>query len=153
MTLTVEEPVSFASATFLGALQGVAEFLPISSSGHLALAQHFMGLEKLPLFFDLMLHVGTLAAVRGVVRGGVVEPLGPLPWPDGQEVLIVRAAEEVRREPPPSPAPALPPLRLPRRPALRRPDLRYLVRLAAAALFVFLVLMFCCGLHRLFTIW
>lgn len=63
MAPIVEEPVSFASATFLGALQGVAEFLPISSSGHLALAQHFMGLEKLPLFFDLMLHVGTLAAV------------------------------------------------------------------------------------------
>src|SRR5262245_4001282 len=63
MTDSVEAPLSFAAASFLGALQGLAEFLPISSSGHLSLAQFFMGLEMLPLFFDLMLHVGTLAAV------------------------------------------------------------------------------------------
>ena len=63
MTEPVEAPLSFAAASFLGALQGLAEFLPISSSGHLSLAQYFMGLEKLPLFFDLMLHVGTLVAV------------------------------------------------------------------------------------------
>lgn len=63
MTDAIEQPLSFAEAAFLGTLQGVAEFLPISSSGHLALSQYFMGLEKLPLFFDLMLHVGTLVAV------------------------------------------------------------------------------------------
>src|SRR3954470_21723348 len=83
MTSAVESPLSFAAATFLGALQGVAEFLPISSSGHLALAQNYMHLEDLPLFFDLMLHIGTLAAVvwhyRRILFGKQLEPNDDLP--------------------------------------------------------------------------
>lgn len=47
----------------LGVLQGVAEFLPISSSGHLTLAQHLFGLDEVPLLFDVFLHIATLAAV------------------------------------------------------------------------------------------
>lgn len=47
----------------LGLLQGIAEFLPISSSGHLALAQHIFGLTDLPLLFDVILHLATLLAV------------------------------------------------------------------------------------------
>ncbi len=47
----------------LGFLQGVAEFLPISSSGHLTLAQHLFGLDQVPLLFDVFLHLATLAAV------------------------------------------------------------------------------------------
>lgn len=47
----------------LGLLQGIAEFLPISSSGHLALAEHLFGLEEVPLLFDLFLHLATLLAV------------------------------------------------------------------------------------------
>lgn len=47
----------------LGILQGIAEFLPISSSGHLNVAQHLFGLEEVPLLFDIMLHLATLAAV------------------------------------------------------------------------------------------
>ena len=45
----------------LGVLQGIAEFLPVSSSGHLKVAQHFFGLGEVP--FDVMLHLATLAAV------------------------------------------------------------------------------------------
>lgn len=52
-------------ALFLGLLQGLGEFLPISSSGHLKLAEHFLDLphaeELLP--FDVLLHLGTLLAV------------------------------------------------------------------------------------------
>ena len=47
----------------LGALQGVAEFLPISSSGHLRLLQSFMGLQDVPLLFDVLLHLATLLVV------------------------------------------------------------------------------------------
>ncbi|NCB62430.1 MAG: undecaprenyl-diphosphate phosphatase [Clostridia bacterium] len=50
----------------MGALQGVAEFLPISSSGHLALFQHFFGMEnydETQMFFTLLLHFGTLISV------------------------------------------------------------------------------------------
>jgi len=48
---------------FLGLLQGIAEFLPISSSGHLAVVQHLFSLENIPLVFDVMLHLATLLAV------------------------------------------------------------------------------------------
>lgn len=47
----------------LGVLQGIAEFLPISSSGHLAVVQNLFGLEEIPLLFDVFLHLATLAAV------------------------------------------------------------------------------------------
>ena len=47
----------------LGILQGIAEFLPISSSGHLAVMQKLFSLEGVPLLFDIMLHLATLLAV------------------------------------------------------------------------------------------
>lgn len=48
----------------LGLIQGVAEFLPISSSGHLAIAQNLLNLQaEIPAFFDVLLHLGTLLAV------------------------------------------------------------------------------------------
>lgn len=47
----------------LSVLQGVAEFLPISSSGHLALGKRILGLEEAGLRLDIALHVGTLIAV------------------------------------------------------------------------------------------
>ena len=47
----------------LGLLQGLTEFLPVSSSGHLVLMQHFMGMKEPQLFFDIMVHVGTLGAI------------------------------------------------------------------------------------------
>ncbi len=58
--------MSYLSAVILGIVQGVAEFLPISSSGHLAIFQNFFGLsnpEEENLFFDVLLHLGTLVAV------------------------------------------------------------------------------------------
>lgn len=54
-------------AVIQGIIQGVTEFLPISSDGHLALFQHFFGLsQKNGLFFTVMLHLGTLIAVVAV---------------------------------------------------------------------------------------
>ncbi|NPA49487.1 MAG: undecaprenyl-diphosphatase UppP [Thermodesulfobacteria bacterium] len=50
-------------ALFLGVLQGVTEFLPISSSGHLVLAEKFFAIEGGGLAFDVFLHLGTLLAV------------------------------------------------------------------------------------------
>ena len=47
----------------LGLLQGVAEFLPISSSGHLAIVQKLFDLEDVPLLYDVFLHLATLGAV------------------------------------------------------------------------------------------
>lgn len=58
--------MTYLSSILMGALQGVAEFLPISSSGHLALFQYFFGMEDFEstqLFFTVMLHFGTLISV------------------------------------------------------------------------------------------
>ena len=53
-------------AVILGIVQGVAEFLPISSSGHLSLLQHFFGLEQPDALYNILLHFATLAAVCAV---------------------------------------------------------------------------------------
>ena len=50
-------------AIFLGLLQGLTEFLPVSSSGHLIVFQNFFGIEEPMLTFNIFLHLGTLLAV------------------------------------------------------------------------------------------
>ena len=55
-------------AAFLGILQGATEFLPISSSGHLALAETFFHIEEAGLTFDIALHMGTLVAILAYFR-------------------------------------------------------------------------------------
>jgi undecaprenyl-diphosphatase len=50
-------------AIFLGLVQGITEFLPISSSGHLALLEHYLKVPGSGLGFDILLHLGTLAAL------------------------------------------------------------------------------------------
>ena len=55
--------MSVLEGILLGLLQGIAEFLPISSSGHLAIAQELFNLEDVPLLFDVFLHLATLGAV------------------------------------------------------------------------------------------
>ena len=58
--------MSYLTAVLLGLVQGVAEFLPISSSGHLAIAEQLLNLQgasNVPEFFDVLLHLGTLVAV------------------------------------------------------------------------------------------
>lgn len=55
--------MTILESIILGAVQGLTEFLPISSSGHLVLAQSILNIEEPPLFFDVMLHFGTLMAV------------------------------------------------------------------------------------------
>ncbi len=57
--------MSILSSMILGLVQGVSEFLPISSSGHLSLFQHFFNLATSDgsLFFDVLLHLGTLIAI------------------------------------------------------------------------------------------
>ncbi len=52
----------------LGIIQGLAEFLPISSSGHLELFENILGVEGLPRLFDVCLHIGTLLAVFIIFR-------------------------------------------------------------------------------------
>jgi undecaprenyl-diphosphatase len=55
-------------AIILGIIQGLTEFLPVSSSGHLVLFQKMFGLKQAELFFDVGAHLGTLVAVIIVFR-------------------------------------------------------------------------------------
>lgn len=58
--------MNLIQALILGLVQGLCEFLPVSSSGHLVLLQNIFGITEDVLFFDTMLHVGTLIAVVAV---------------------------------------------------------------------------------------
>ncbi len=58
--------MSIFEAIIQGIVQGATEFLPVSSSGHLSLAQHIMGVKVDSLLFDILLHLGTLIAVCAV---------------------------------------------------------------------------------------
>lgn len=60
-------------AIIQGVVQGLTEFLPVSSSGHLAISQHILGVTESNLFFNVMLHVGTLLAVLIVYYKTVVD--------------------------------------------------------------------------------
>jgi undecaprenyl-diphosphatase len=59
--------MSIVEALILGAIQGITEFLPVSSSGHLVLFQRIFGISEPALLFDTMVHAGTLAAVFAVL--------------------------------------------------------------------------------------
>lgn len=63
--------MTMGEAILLGVLQGLAEFLPISSSGHLVIGQHYLGIEEPALLFDIMLHVGTLFAIMVYFRADI----------------------------------------------------------------------------------
>jgi undecaprenyl-diphosphatase len=69
-------------AVVLGIVQGLGEFLPVSSSGHLVLLQKIFGISEQTLFFDTMLHVGTLFAVVVVLWNDIIailcKPIQPL---------------------------------------------------------------------------
>ena len=58
--------MSLFEAIFRGIIQGLTEFLPISSSGHLAILEKIFGMEEAGVAFDVFLHLGTLVAVFAV---------------------------------------------------------------------------------------
>lgn len=59
-------------AFLLGLFQGIAEFLPISSSGHLLVLKELFGLSGVPLLFDVILHLGTLLSILVVFRARII---------------------------------------------------------------------------------
>ena len=79
--------MTYGQAILLGFVQGVAEFLPISSSGHLAVLQNFLAIGDMEnhLLFDVLLHLGTLAAVFLAFRGEIA----PL-WNEGLRMLRLK---------------------------------------------------------------
>ncbi|HEY7711212.1 MAG TPA: undecaprenyl-diphosphate phosphatase [Candidatus Entotheonella sp.] len=83
-------------AILLGALQGLTEFLPVSSSGHLALLQQLFGLHEPALIFDLLLHIATLFAVVLMYRRDIWALLTA--WFDPWSSPTLRPAPEVYAE-------------------------------------------------------
>ena len=73
----------------LSVLQGVAEFLPVSSSGHLVVAQHALGVEAPGMRLDVFLHVGTLVSIVAYYRRTVLGLLSGM--------LLPSASAEERR--------------------------------------------------------
>lgn len=61
-------------AFLIGLIQGLAEFFPVSSSGHLKLAQYFLGLKDLEglIVFDLICHLGTLFSIFFIFRRDII---------------------------------------------------------------------------------
>lgn len=88
--------MSAVAAVLLGAIQGLTEFLPVSSSAHLLLARAFFGWELAPEFalaFDVAVHVGTLSAILVYFRAeiaGMVRalPRALAPEPDPSALLL-----------------------------------------------------------------
>ena len=72
--------ISYGDAVILGLVQGLTEFLPISSSGHLVMMQHLFGLKSM-LAFDVFVHFGTLVAIfvyyRREIWNMALSPLFP----------------------------------------------------------------------------
>ena len=66
--------MSTVEAVNLGIIQGITEWLPVSSSGHLALYQHIVNLD-VPLIFDVLLHFSSLAVIIVVFRKRIIEIL------------------------------------------------------------------------------
>lgn len=89
--------MSILSSILLGLIQGVTEFLPVSSSGHLAIAEHLLGMKGLevPGFFDVLLHLGTLVAVFAAY------------WDDIRDMILelVYGVKDLARGTTPTPVP------------------------------------------------
>jgi undecaprenyl-diphosphatase len=81
--------VTVFQSIILGAVQGITEFLPVSSSGHLVFVQKILKIDEPSLFFDTMVHAGTLGAVFIVLWQDV---LGLLKKPFQKLTLLLAAA-------------------------------------------------------------
>jgi len=117
-------------ALFLGVVQGIAEFLPISSSGHLAILQNFLNVdyeEESHLLFDVLLHLGTLVSICAVYRVEIKEMIK-----DGIGYLRMRADSNADE------------------PVVLKPPARALLFVIVGTLPLFLALIFSSAVARLF---
>ena len=81
----------FAKLATMAVVQGLTEFLPVSSSGHLVLSQAALGLEEPAIAIDVALHLGTLVAVLVVYRLAVAQvAVGMLKgsWREALQIVV-----------------------------------------------------------------
>lgn len=79
--------MSFFKAIILAVIQGLTEFLPVSSSGHLVIFQKILGFDEPPVFFDILLHVGSLGAILVFFKDKILAVLR-----DGRLVFLLGLA-------------------------------------------------------------
>ncbi len=80
--------MSLLEAVISGVVQGVTEFFPVSSSGHLVLLHHFLGIKEPQIVFDIFLHLGTIVAILIFFRKDIMDLLGK----DRKPLLFLIAA-------------------------------------------------------------
>ena len=122
--------MSILISLFLGLVQGIIEFLPVSSSGHLAIFQNIFGLqydEDGNLFFEVLLHMGTLISIIVVYKKELKSMLS-----DGMDFLRRRADFDSDE------------------PLVLKPTVRLLLFIIVGTLPMFLVLFFISAVTRLF---
>jgi undecaprenyl-diphosphatase len=90
--------MEFHQGIILGILQGLTEFLPVSSSGHLVLGQIFFGMTQSQLIFDISVHVGTLLAVLVVYASDILAMLSSLSGFFSKAVLSKPVAHLVKED-------------------------------------------------------
>lgn len=116
---------------FLGLVQGITEFLPVSSSGHLSILQNLFGLEYSEegnLLFDVLLHLGTLISICLVYRAEIKAMLS-----DGLEFLRMRGESDTDE------------------PVVMKPPARVLLFILIATIPMFITLFFSNSVERLFS--
>jgi undecaprenyl-diphosphatase len=90
--------MSYFQAILLGIIQGLTEFLPVSSSGHLVLAEHVLGVKQAGVSFELLLHTGTLVAVLVCFRSRILSLVRSLYTPsmrDERKMVLLLAIATV----------------------------------------------------------
>ncbi len=89
--------MSLFEAIFLGVVQGITEFLPISSSGHLVLLRKFIRIDEPSIFFDTLIHFATLLAILFYLRKEVFDIIVNIGQKEKQKLvgLIVLATTPI----------------------------------------------------------
>ncbi|MBF89949.1 MAG: hypothetical protein CMG75_09935 [Candidatus Marinimicrobia bacterium] len=85
--------MSFVDSIFFGALQGVTEFLPISSSGHLILFANFLHADIPSIVFEVVAHIGTLVSILFIFRSDIIRIVdNVINKRDFQEIILIAIA-------------------------------------------------------------
>ena len=96
--------MTFIQSVFLGIIQGITEFLPVSSSGHLSILRNLFGIQTDGgLLFDVMVHLGTVIAICVVFRRDVLRMIGETIrmmsdiWANGSVLIHNKKEKDARR--------------------------------------------------------